>query len=108
MTIEQVTKVSDVQDILKANKYVVIDFMAKWCGPCKTIAPKINKLADQSPSIKFIKVDVDVMDTEFIESEEVTAMPTFKFYKEGEAIDTMTVVGADFNMVKMYVGQFVE
>lgn len=100
MSIQQLSQSKDVKEVLSGNKLVVIDFMAKWCGPCKTIAPKINKLAEMFPAIKFIKVDVDQIESAFVESENVSAMPTFKFYSNGEVVDALTVVGADLNKVR--------
>lgn len=43
-----------------ANGYVVVDFWAEWCGPCKTLAPHFQAAADElSPSATFVKVNVD-------------------------------------------------
>lgn len=100
MSIQQLSQSKDVKEVLSTNKLVVIDFMAKWCGPCKTIAPKITKLAEMCPAIKFIKVDVDQIESAYVETEDVSAMPTFKFYRNGEAVDALTVVGADLNKIR--------
>jgi thiol-disulfide isomerase/thioredoxin len=45
----------------EADKVVLIDYTAAWCGPCKVIAPILDKLAEAADSsrIEFYKVDVD-------------------------------------------------
>ena len=56
---------------------VIVDYSAEWCGPCKIIGPYFSELADKNPSLLFVNVDVDDMDS--IASENgITAMPTFQ------------------------------
>jgi len=62
-----------------SSKLVVVDFYATWCGPCRAIAPLLKKLADEW-DIVVLKVDVDEAD-DVAKDEEISAMPTFKFYK---------------------------
>lgn len=38
---------------------MVIDFSAKWCGPCKMMEPALRAMADKYPNVDFIKIDVD-------------------------------------------------
>ena len=78
--------------LLEANqKLVVVDFHAKWCGPCRQIAPTILKMA-QTRDIIVLKVDVD--DAPLLsERQNVIAMPTFKFFKQGRLVSEFS--GAD-------------
>jgi len=62
------------------NKYVIVDFYADWCGPCKMIAPEVVKLAEKYKDIMWLKVDIDSCgDT--AEKYEVQAVPTFALFK---------------------------
>ncbi|XP_002159164.3 thioredoxin [Hydra vulgaris] len=69
--------------IIKDNQRVAVDFTASWCGPCQYIGPKFEDFADKFKSIKFIKVDVDENE-ETASANEIRAMPTFKFFKDGK------------------------
>ena len=71
-------------EVLKADVPVLVDFSATWCGPCKVLAPIVDKLADESGGkYKVGKVDID-------ESPSVTAkygirgVPTVIVFKAGE------------------------
>ena len=44
-----------------ANGTVLVDFFANWCGPCKMLAPVLEKLADEMPEIDILKIDVDAV-----------------------------------------------
>uniref|UniRef100_UPI00398F72B9 thioredoxin-like n=1 Tax=Pristiophorus japonicus TaxID=55135 RepID=UPI00398F72B9 len=66
-------------------KLVVIDFSATWCGPCKGIHPRFLELAEKNPNVIFCEVDVDDA-TDIAENCEITCMPTFHFYKNGEKV----------------------
>jgi len=84
------------------TKLVVIDFTATWCGPCKMIGPYFEKLAVEYPDIEFVKVDVD--DANDVAAFcNISAMPTFHFYKNGIKIDDLQ--GADKTKLKDKVEQ---
>lgn len=90
--VNNITTKEDFDSAIQANKLVVVDFFATWCGPCKTIAPELVKLSKTYENADFLKVDVDEL-AQVAEKAEVTAMPTFVLYKNGKSIET--VVGAN-------------
>ena len=48
------------REVLEADRPVVVDFWADWCGPCRMVAPEVEALAEKyGDAIKVVKVDVD-------------------------------------------------
>eukprot|EP00827_Trimyema_finlayi_P001641 TRINITY_DN1678_c0_g1_i5.p1 TRINITY_DN1678_c0_g1~~TRINITY_DN1678_c0_g1_i5.p1 ORF type:complete len:122 (-),score=43.98 TRINITY_DN1678_c0_g1_i5:95-460(-) len=92
-----VNDLAEFQQILKTNKFVMVDFFATWCGPCKAIAPDFEKLPASFPGVIFFKVDVDQGET-IAAQEAISAMPTFKAYKDGVKLDE--VIGANLGKIK--------
>ncbi|KAJ1338549.1 thioredoxin 1 [Microdochium nivale] len=74
--------------LMSSTTYVVVDFYADWCGPCKAIAPGYQALAAQHsiPGIlAFAKVNVDNA-RDAAARYRVSAMPTFMFFKDGKQV----------------------
>lgn len=68
------------------NGVAVVDYWASWCGPCKMLAPVLEQVADQLPTVKFGKVNVDE-ENELANAAEVQAIPNVCIYKNGELVD---------------------
>eukprot|EP00823_Brevimastigomonas_motovehiculus_P004384 TRINITY_DN288_c0_g1_i1.p1 TRINITY_DN288_c0_g1~~TRINITY_DN288_c0_g1_i1.p1 ORF type:complete len:573 (+),score=179.41 TRINITY_DN288_c0_g1_i1:77-1795(+) len=84
-----------------AQKLVVADFTATWCGPCKMIAPTFASLASQyHGSAVFAKVD-EATNSSWIS---VRGFPTFRFYLGGQMVDEFS--GADVNRLKQTVAKY--
>ena len=78
-----------------ADKLIVLDCFATWCGPCKVIAPEIVKFSNSDTykdKVDFYKIDVDEV-PDVAQELSVRAMPTFMFFKGGEKVHE--VVGAN-------------
>lgn len=65
---------------------VFVDFFAEWCGPCKMLAPELEKLADTyDGKAKVIKVDVD-KEGGLAMQYQVQSVPTIVLFKDGKLI----------------------
>ncbi|QPC76881.1 hypothetical protein HYE68_007633 [Fusarium pseudograminearum] len=98
--VHYITSNDELQKLLSSTTYVVVDFFADWCPPCKAIAPVYEQLSTKHsvPDVlAFAKVNVDhVQDA--AQQYGITAMPTFMFFKEGKqvAVNGQAVIkGAD-------------
>jgi thioredoxin 1 len=48
-----------VDELRAEGKKLLVDYWAKWCGPCKSLIPRLELLEEQYPDVTFVKVDVD-------------------------------------------------
>ena len=92
---------------VSADKLVMIDFYATWCGPCKIIAPKVAKIWGENDknNIALYKCDVDEVEELAMELG-VSAMPTFFFFSKKEQIDQFVGANVDELKSRMEVGHF--
>jgi len=56
---KKVTTKDFENEVIKSEKTVLVDFFATWCGPCRMIAPTLEKTAAEHPEIEVCKIDVD-------------------------------------------------
>jgi thioredoxin 1 len=69
--------------VLEADRPVVVDFHADWCGPCHQMAPVLERLADElGDEVSFVKLDVDAS-PELAVAYRVSSIPTIIRFDEG-------------------------
>ena len=74
---------ADFNNLVNDLPIVLIDFHAEWCVPCQKMAPIIDRLKEQFPEQKIIKIDVDAS-AELAQHYKVKSVPTFVLFERGE------------------------
>ena len=79
------------QDVLErsASEPVVVDFWADWCGPCKVLAPVLEKAVEEREGIALVKVDTDA-NPELAERYQVRGIPNVKAFRNGQVVAEFT------------------
>ncbi len=74
------------RELINAEKPVLVDFYADWCGPCKAMSPVIQEVARTTQGqARVIKVDID-KSVEAAQAYQVQAVPTFIIFKRGNIV----------------------
>jgi len=94
--IHELSSETQFRNIINLHQYVLVDFFAEWCGPCKKIAPWLKEFSEQHPEVGFVKADVEILD-ELAQHYQVRAMPTFILLKNG--VEIKRIVGANENVI---------
>lgn len=85
MAIVELTSENYETEVLQADKPVLIDFWADWCGPCKMLSPVVDEVAEERGDIKVAKLNVDdVSMQDIVRGFRVMSIPTLVVMKNGE------------------------
>ena len=83
---EMLKEVEFGEKVLEAKGKVLVDFFAKWCGPCRMLEPLLDQI-EQECDTPMYKVDTDEC-TELAKSYDVTSLPTVLVFEDGKVIAT--------------------
>ena len=95
-------KEDNLKNIIESNPILVVDYYAKWCRPCKLLAPKLEKLINSKHNIKMIKIDVDEHKNLIYENK-ITVVPTIYLYQKG--IKKIEIKGSDISELENIINK---
>lgn len=76
-----------IDEVIKSDKLVIVDFFATWCAPCQMLTEVLHEIdKNQNDKVEIFKVDVDENQDAAIRYG-ITAMPTLLFFKDGEEVE---------------------
>lgn len=83
-----ITKDNFESEVLKSDRTVLLDFWATWCGPCRMLAPVVEKIAEKyEGTVKVGKINVDE-EPELANAFHVESIPMIVIMKDGKAVNT--------------------
>ena len=84
MSAMELTRQSFLNEVLGEEGFVLVDFWAPWCGPCRMVSPIVDEIAeDASPSLKVAKVNIDD-EPELAQQFGVMSIPTLLVFQNGK------------------------
>ena len=102
--IYQLTDSNFEGEVINSEKPVLVDFWAVWCGPCRAIAPEIEKLAEEkSEELKIGKLNVDDNRDTAIKYG-ISSIPTLLLFKNGEVVKK--IIAMSKNEILTEISQF--
>ena len=95
------------QELLQADKPLLVDFWAPWCSYCRRIGPAYDRIAQQfDAEIHVVKVNIDE-EPALAQAEHIEVVPTLVLYRKGEAIGSI-VAPESKAMIEAFIRESLE
>ncbi len=80
MAVVELTK-DNFEETVTSNDFVIVDYWAPWCGPCRSFAPTFEKVSEEHPNIVFAKVNTEE-EQEIAGHFQIRSIPTLMIFRE--------------------------
>ena len=80
MAVVELTK-DNFEEIVTSNEFVIVDFWAPWCGPCRSFAPVYDKVSEDHPDVVFAKVNTED-EQEIAGHFQIRSIPTLMIFRD--------------------------
>ena len=101
MALTHLTSETFDQAVNAGDDLVVVDFFATWCGPCKMLAPTVEKMAELHPEVHFYKVDIDE-DMDLATRFKVMSVPTLLYFRSSSVFFCIKPLSLVFSQSKKH------
>ena len=85
MSAVHITKENFQELVVNAEKKVLVDFWAPWCGPCRELVPIVDALAEELTDVKVAKVNIDE-EMALAKKYKIFSIPTLLVFKNGQPV----------------------
>ena len=86
MSVIQVNEKNFREEVVNADRPVLMDFFAPWCGPCRMVVPIVEQIAEEREDIKVVKINVDE-EPDLASQFRVMSIPTLVVMENGQILN---------------------
>ncbi len=88
------------KEVIESEKVVLVDFYATWCGPCRMLAPVLERISESRADFNIFKVDIDE-NQELAMKYKIEVVPTMVVFKDGKVVEQIEGLVTENKIVEM-------